>query len=191
MSSSTRPKPNLNRQDWLLAALETSINDGISAISIDRLSTSLGVTRGSFYHHFADRSELLDSLLEYWAYELTLRIREQVSSLRLDPATTLLVLLRTIQAEKAAKYDAVFRAWALHDERARAVVTQVDEARLAYIRSQFEELGFEGVELESRARLFLYYEVAAPAMFLEQSEVDTEAMLLDRHRTLTTRCREN
>jgi len=187
MSTSTRPKPNLTRQDWLLAALDTAMNEGIAAISIDRLATTMGVTRGSFYHHFSDRIDLLDSLLEYWSYELTLRIRELVSSLKLDPATTLLVLLRTIRAEQAAKYDAVFRAWALSDERARAVVAKVDDARLNFIRSQFEALGFEGAELETRARLFLFYEVAAPAMFLEQNKVDSEDMLLARHRLLTTR----
>jgi AcrR family transcriptional regulator len=190
MATSIRPKSNLNRQDWLVTALEVLTEQGIAAVTVDRLSTTLNVTRGSFYHHFKDRAELLDSLLQHWSTHLTTRIRDQVAGLQLDPSTTLLVLLRTIRNERAALYDAPFRAWALHDERAREVVSRVDEERLAFIRSQFEGLGFEGTELESRARLFLYYEMAAPAMLFRDSSVDSEALLLERHRMLTTRCKD-
>ena len=126
MTASIRPKSNLNRQAWIVKALEILIEQGFAAVTIDRLSTALDVTRGSFYHHFKDRADLLDSLLQHWSTELTMRIRDQVASLKLDPSTTLLVLLRTIRTQRAAVLDAPFRAWALHDERAHAVVQKVD-----------------------------------------------------------------
>jgi AcrR family transcriptional regulator len=187
MKVKRKPRKNLNREDWIAASLELLVAEGIGAVSIDRLATGLGVTRGSFYHHFSDRNELLDVLLGHWAEELTYRVRDDVISLKLDPATTLLVLLRNIRSKEAAKYDAPFRAWAIHDERAREVLTSIDQVRYATIRSQFEQLGFEGPALHARARMFLYYETAAPAIFLTREGVDGEAVLAERLRILTSK----
>lgn len=187
MKATRKPRKNLNREDWIAASLELLVSEGIGAVSIDRLASGLGVTRGSFYHHFSDRNELLDALLSYWADELTYRVRDDVVSLKLDPATTLLVLLRNIRSKDAARYDAPFRAWALHDERAREVLASVDQVRYETIRSQFEQLGFDGPELQARARMFLYYEIAAPAIFLARESMDREAVLAERLRILTSK----
>lgn len=179
-----RRKTRLGRRDWVLAALELLVAEGVSAVTVDRLSRQLKVTRGSFYHHFSDRDELLDALLSHWSDSLTFQIRDQVARLKLDPATTLLVLLRTIRSERAAVLDAPFRAWALHDERAAAVLRQVDDARLKFVRQQFKALGFSGIDLENRARLFLFYEMASPASFVDRE--GWEERLIERHRLLTS-----
>jgi hypothetical protein len=96
-----------------------------------------------------------------WTYT----VRDQVSALGLDPSTTLFALMNAIRSNRAADYDAPIRAWALHDPLAREVVKKVDEARLNFIQAQFEALGFTGLDAENRARLYLHYEMAAPAMF--------------------------
>ncbi|MEA3413541.1 MAG: TetR/AcrR family transcriptional regulator [Pseudomonadota bacterium] len=186
MSNANKPKQRLTRQDWIDAAIELLTEAGICAVSIDRLATQLGVTRGSFYHHFADRGDLLQAVLAHWAQQWTYAIRKQIGALGLDPSTTLFALMNAIRNNQATDYDAPFRAWALHDPLAREVVRQVDEARLGYIRSQFEALGFSGEDLENRTRLYLYYEVTAPAMFASPSPEQQERLLLERHRFLTT-----
>ena len=128
-----RPKPRLNRRDWLDTALRVLVYEGIHAVTIERLASSLGVTRGSFYHHFKDRSELQRALLEYWQTEATERIMEQVAVLQLDPGTTLLALSRAIRHSKAAQYDVAFRNWALHDNYAMELVRNTDEMRAEVI----------------------------------------------------------
>jgi AcrR family transcriptional regulator len=185
MSKKTRPKPRLTRQDWIDAAIQQLAEAGIGAVSVEQLAGRLGITRGSFYHHFADREDLLRAMLKCWAQRWSYSIREQIAALGLDPGTTLLALMRAIRSQGASDYDAPFRAWALHDPLARAAVEQVDEARLAFIRSQFEGLGFTGLELENRARLYLYYEVARPAMFVSLPPQQDEELLRERHRFLT------
>ncbi len=187
MSIVTQLKPRLNRQDWIDAALDLLIAAGIDAVRIDRLANTLGVTRGSFYHHFSGRSDLLHDLLDYWAQRWTYDVRDQIANLGLDASTSLLALMRAIRSNKAANFDAPFRAWALHDPMAREVVSKVDQARLDFIQSQFEAIGFQGLEAENRARLFLYYEAAAPAMFFDQTKEKDEALLVARHLFLTTR----
>jgi hypothetical protein len=98
----------------------------------------------------------------------------------------LIALIRIIRSNRAAEYDAPFRAWALHDPLAREVLLQVDEVRLETIKTQFEGLGFTDLDAENRARLFLYYEIAAPALFAELSPEQEEKLLVERHRFLTS-----
>jgi AcrR family transcriptional regulator len=186
MGKNSHTKPRLTRQDWIDAAIQQLLEAGIGAVSIEQLATRLGITRGSFYHHFADREDLLRAMLDYWAQRWTYDVRDALAALGLDPGTTLLALMRAIRSQGAADYDAPFRAWALHDLMAREVVGQVDAVRLSYIQSQFEALGFARLDAENRARLFLYYVVAEPAIVARPSAERDEELLKERHRFLTT-----
>jgi len=186
MKTDSQATERLKRQDWIDAAIELLKEAGIGAVTVDRLAAKLNITRGSFYHHFADRTDLLRAMLDHWTHDRTFAIRSQVAALGLDPSTTLLVLMKAIRSSGAADYDAPFRAWALHDPLAREVLKHVDEARLAFIQAQFEALGFTGLDAENRARLYLHYEMAAPAMFAGPSQERDEQLLMERHRFLTT-----
>jgi len=168
------------RQAW-----EAFVSGGIGAVSVKDLARKLEVTRGSLYHHFADRQDLLQELLQYWEEHWTLKVREDVRALDLDPSETLLALARIIRQRGASRYDVRVRAWALDDPQVRGLVRQVDEERLEFIRSQFDALGFDELEAESRARQFLYYEMAEPAVLAGQSEELKEELLLARHALLT------
>jgi AcrR family transcriptional regulator len=180
-----RARRRLNRNDWLSQAWEAFVSGGIGAVSVNDLARQLDVTRGSFYHHFADRHDLLQELLRYWEENWTLRVREDVRALDLDPSETLLVLARVIRERGASRHDVRMRAWALEDPAVREIVRQVDEERLEFIRSQFDAIGFDQLEAESRARQFLYYEMAEPAVLAEQSPELEEKLLLARHALLT------
>lgn len=176
----------LARTDWLNAAIEVLSDGGIAAVSIVQLANVLGVTRGSFYHHFTDREDLLRAILDYWEERWTVDIREQVNSQQLPPADMLRALVRSIRDNRAADHDAPFRAWALHDPLAHAVLEKVDAFRLNYIRSLFKAAGFTGIDAENRARLLLYYEMSDPAFFAAR-DPDIENRLLDQRLNLLLR----
>lgn len=176
----------LARTDWLNAAIEVLGEGGIAAVSIVQLANVLGVTRGSFYHHFTDREDLLRAILDYWEERWTVDIREQVNSQQLPPADMLRALVRSIRDNRAADHDAPFRAWALHDPLAHAVLEKVDAFRLNYIRSLFKAAGFTGIDAENRARLLLYYEMSDPAFFAAR-DPDIENRLLDQRLNLLLR----
>ncbi len=186
MKQQVHPKPRLTRSDWVNAGIEMLAEEGIGAVKVDRLAAKLGITRGSFYHHFNDREELLREMLDYWAKQRTYSIRDEIAALDLDPTTALLALIKAIRSKKAASFDAPFRAWALHDPLALEVIRHVDEERLGFICHWFESLGFEDLEAENRARLFLYYEMSEPTMFADQSPEIEEQLVVKRHRFLTT-----
>lgn len=178
MKSTNNLKVFLTREDWVNAAIQTLFESGIGSVSIVQLASALGVTRGSFYHHFTDRKALLLAMLNHWEETWTIAIREEVGGLELSPAELLRALIQSIHEHKAAAFDATFRAWALHDPLARTTLERVDAFRLAYIISLFEAAGFKGIDAENRARLLLYYEMSAPAFFAEQN-TETQAQLID------------
>ena len=180
-----RAPGRLDREDWLNQAWGAFVSGGIGAVSIQALAEQLGVSRGSFYHHFADRQDLEQEMLRYWEERWTLAVRENVRSLGLDPANTLMALMNTIRHWRASAYDVMVRAWAIQDSSVQDAVRRVDEERLAFIRSQFVALGFDELEAENRARLFLYYEMAEPAVMVEQSPELEAKLVLARHSLLT------
>ncbi len=59
-------RERLSADDWVAAALEVLVNEGIDAVKILSLARKLGVTRGSFYWHFENHEALLNRLLEVW-----------------------------------------------------------------------------------------------------------------------------
>lgn len=185
MKQATKRKSRSTRQDWVVAAFEILVELGVASVTVDRIAERTGVSRGSFYHFFSDRDELLQAILEYWTENWTTSVRKQVTALGLDPKTTLFALMKFIRANKAADYDAPIRAWALHDSLARKVVKQADEIRLDFIRSQFLNMGFRGLDAENRARLLLHYEMANPAIHYDSTAEDDEILLEMRHDLLT------
>ena len=165
MSVNRKKTSVLNRESWVTAAIEVLVESGIGAISISRLAEKLNITRGSFYHHFGGREDLLIAVLQYWEESLTINIRVKVEALRLPPRETLKQLVRIIRKYKAAEYDAAFRAWGSHDSLCREVLERVDSFRLEYIKSQFEEAGFSGLDALNRAQILLFTEMSEPTFF--------------------------
>ena len=59
-------RARLSADDWVTAALDVLVSDGIGAVKVLPLAKRLGVTRGSFYWHFENHEALLNRLLEVW-----------------------------------------------------------------------------------------------------------------------------
>jgi len=165
MNAQSKPKTRLSRSSWLEAALVLLHSDGIKAVTVDAVASRLGITRGSFYHHFQDKSDLSREMLGYWKQKWTIEIRDDVDALGLDGLQSLTALGNLIRHRKAAGYDTAVRSWAIHDDLALDVVRETDKIRLNFIRNQFERIGFTGLDLENRSRIFLYYAMTEPAFF--------------------------
>ena len=56
----------LSREDWVSAAAERLRERGARTVSVEAIARALGVSKGSFYWHFKDRSALIEALLEGW-----------------------------------------------------------------------------------------------------------------------------
>jgi AcrR family transcriptional regulator len=117
--------------EWCAAGLALLRDEGVGAVTVDRLCAALGKTKGSFYHHFRNLDAYLGALLARWEEELTdTPIRDAAGerdptrrSARLDAA-----VLRLDH-----RLDVAVRAWARRDARARTAMARVDARRIAYL----------------------------------------------------------
>jgi AcrR family transcriptional regulator len=125
----------LTRRRWLKEGLALLEEAGAEALTIESLTNRLGVTKGSFYHHFANYQDFKERLLEFWEEEGTLRIIQWAEQEASPPEK----LARVMQASlHPSRLDVALRAWALQDEQVRVHQQRIDQERLAY----FEALVF-------------------------------------------------
>ncbi len=114
-------------QAYFDEALRLLAREGRNGLRIGRLCAALGVTSGSFYHHFGSWERFVAALLEHWEHEEVGRIVELVNS-RDDPferITMLKHLVLTVPHES----ETAIRAWATTDAVVDAAQRAVDEGR--------------------------------------------------------------
>ena len=159
----------VSKDQWLSMALDTLESNGVEAVKIERLAKSLGISRSGFYWHFKNRQDLLKQLLQYWVREYTGIVSDNPDVKKLNPKKRLSAVMDIIRDKNLTKYDLAITAWAKADPMARKVLKKALDIRVDYLRSIFAELGFDGDELEMRARLFVCYDAWEDTMFPDTS----------------------
>src|ERR1043166_6198132 len=99
--------PTLGAEQWMEAVLDLIATDGLAAVTIPRLATILGVTKGSFYWHLSSLDDLIVRAVERWEAEDVEAI-ESISAIE-TPAKRLESLFeRAMAADRAhALYPAL------------------------------------------------------------------------------------
>jgi AcrR family transcriptional regulator len=137
----------LSRESWLTAAVEALRRGGIDGVRIDALARELGVSRGSFYWHFRDRGELLETILARWEEETAWLIAG--ASGALTPRER---AFRYFELANASPYppDREIFAWARRDSKVARRVEAVEARRVAF----FERIAVDcGIPDERAHRL--------------------------------------
>ena len=150
------------RAQWLNAGLEALRKGGVGSVRVERLAGDVGITKGSFYHHFRDRGALLDAVIEYWSREMTDAEFERIQTLRGGLAARLVALAEDVLEKGMGRYDPAIRAWARGDRKVAAAVAQVDRRRIKALAGFFEEGGFTSAEARTRARTFYTFLLGEP-----------------------------
>jgi AcrR family transcriptional regulator len=117
--------------DWCAAGLSLLRDEGIGALTVDRLCAALGKTKGSFYHHFRGLEAYLAALLARWEEDLTDAPMREAGT-EADPRRRGARLDEVVRGLDH-RLDLAVRAWALRDARARAAMARVDARRVAYL----------------------------------------------------------
>lgn len=142
--SAAMTPPVTPRDRWLREGLTVLAELGAPALRIDRLAERLGMTKGSFYHHFDGLAGYKAELLAYFGELSTMRYIEAVESVpnltarqRLNRLMTL--VLRSPDAE--GPLEVAFRAWAQQDPDVHEAQRRVDAIRVDYLRDLCREIG--------------------------------------------------
>jgi AcrR family transcriptional regulator len=154
-------KERLGRSDWIYEAVRVLGEEGVEAVRVEPLAKRLGVTKGSFYHHFGDRDELLLAILDTWHERATSLVIEVVNQHSRRPDERLRHLLEmAIDPTLRGVFrfvDVAIREWARKDRRVQSMLESVDAERIAYIAERLVALGCDKAEAETRSFLIYSY----------------------------------
>jgi len=123
------------------------------------LAQTLGVTRGSFYWHFADHADLVKVLLARWQQrEIAEGLRIQAESSD-DPQADLLRLLDLALARgggdlKNLRFELALRGLGRRDSGVAQMLVEVDAARMALFEAKFLRLTRDAKSATDLAALF-------------------------------------
>ncbi|MFC3614878.1 TetR/AcrR family transcriptional regulator [Lutimaribacter marinistellae] len=179
------PGPRFDREAWLRAALKVLTQDGQAKLNVEKIAADLGVTKGSFYHHFRNRGDFVGSIVDFWADEFTSKPIKMLKASRRSPAGRLLQIMEAVNEGGLNLYDAAFRSWAAQDPSVAEVVRQVDIARHRTINDLFAGMGFEGDELRERTRIWLVFHSAQSTVHIPEDAAVTKETIMHRFRFFT------
>src|SRR5258708_17282868 len=75
----------LSAKDWLDQGLKTLAERGFTALKAEPLAKALGVSRGSFYWHFADIGAFHAAILKHWREVAAQQILPQLQAAPRSP----------------------------------------------------------------------------------------------------------
>jgi AcrR family transcriptional regulator len=153
------------RSSWIDEGLKALAAGGPDAVRIEPLARALGVTKGGFYWHFADRRALLEELLDAWERVMIDEVIERVEGGGGDSRAKLRRLFELAQAASSAgllKTDLAIRDWSRRDETVARRLRRVDNRRMDYMRPLFGAFCPDEDDVEARCMLAMALFVGSP-----------------------------
>jgi AcrR family transcriptional regulator len=141
------------RRKWIDEGLRALAAGGPDAVRIEPLARALGVSRGGFYWHFADRGGLLEEMLDTWERATTDEVVEQLEREGGDASAKLRRLL-ALTSSRVLMIDLAVRDWARRDPAVAARLHRIDDRRMAGLRGLFGSLCTNQGDVEARSMLF-------------------------------------
>lgn len=146
----TTPR-RLGANDWCMAALAVIGELGVDQVTVEGLARDLGVTKGSFYWHFADRAALLAAALDLWERSATVAIIDRLAGIA-DRREPLLALFAASFADTDnGPLDAALVV-RVDDPVVGPVVRRVTEQRIAFLVTLLRDVGLSPATARRRAR---------------------------------------
>lgn len=148
-----------SKLDYFDAGMDLLGSGGVRAITIARLCASLGVTKGSFYHHFTGVEDYRTQLLVHWSTEREQQVAAAATA-STDPYERL-DLLRDSSVSLHHEAEAAIRAWSRTDPGAWQVRASVDATREHTVAQAFVAVGVPPERAEFFGRLAVVVLVGA------------------------------
>ncbi|WP_312874456.1 TetR/AcrR family transcriptional regulator [Actinomadura litoris] len=139
---------------WIEEGLRALAAGGPEAVRIEALAKSLGVTKGGFYGHFADRNALLEAMLDVWERESIDDVVARVAHEGGDARAKIRLAGRlTLSGDRLLPIDLAVRDWARRDEVVSERLRRVDNQRITLAREMIGTFCSDPDEIEARSLL--------------------------------------
>ncbi|AZZ81925.1 MULTISPECIES: TetR/AcrR family transcriptional regulator [Gordonia] len=146
----------LGADDWLDAAVEVLLEDGIGGLKISRLSSRLGVTKGSFYWHFTDIATMKSELADHCRKVQAAAVTRLANLEELPPVERIEGMAGLISDPRRWRMEAAMRRWAETDGSIADSIAELDGQIFQISHQAMRELGFDEAEAHARATTLLY-----------------------------------
>jgi AcrR family transcriptional regulator len=135
------------RDEWIRAAATALGRGGVESVRVEALARQLGLTKGSFYWHFADRGALLDALLDAW--EGGSRAALAAATQPATPEERVASFFRELPRPMNGVSEV--HAWARHDRSVAERVSVIERERLVFLKEQLSQMGASLIDAHRRA----------------------------------------
>jgi len=149
-------RARLGVSDWIAASMRLLVTEGPAALKISRLTDTLGVTKGSFYWHFADIAALKSALAEHCEAQQRAAAEHVQALSDLPAAERLDAMVDFISEPRRWSAEAAVRSWSHSDRTLCASIAELDRRLHKAIHQAMLDLGFDGDDAQARASLLLY-----------------------------------
>lgn len=159
------------RDRWLNEGIEVLAEQGADGVRIDRIAARLGLSKGSFHHHFKGAAGYKRDLLDHLADVQIGAFDTAVAESGVGPDTPPRDILRNLTAILDAHslyrptLETALRAWALTDKDAALTQARIDESRLHALRAIWHRISDD--EEVVRLSALLPYVIALGASILQ------------------------
>jgi AcrR family transcriptional regulator len=141
----------LTRTQWLEQGLLTLAEQGPQFVKIDVLCQALGVTKGSFYHHFEHHAAFVTALLDHWEGTYTRQLIEAVAGI--EGSIERAAHLSQLVYSKDMRPEVAMRAWGKSHAEVAARVQGVDTQRIDYLSQLAMQMGAHAAQAKLLAQM--------------------------------------
>lgn len=127
--------------DYFVAGLDLLADEGPNGVTVASLCRRLGVTKGSFYHHFGGTPDFMVRLLRHWEGQEEQLLKEAQVRAERDRPTEVAKLAATWAVRHET--ETAVRALARTDPVAGQVLRRVDARREENLHRLFVHLGMD------------------------------------------------
>jgi AcrR family transcriptional regulator len=146
-----------SRTDWIEAGLAAVADDGPNGLRIDRLCRRLGVSKGSFHHHFAGSGDFKKTVLAAYQTLVVEALDQAIDHTAADSPKAALAGLTAAIAGRESFYrselEVAMRAWAFSDPEVREVQERIDMRRLESLQRIWSRILDDPAEVHTAALL--------------------------------------
>lgn len=166
---------------WLNAAYQVLVSEGVDKIRIATLAEGLATTRTAFYWYFDGREALLDALVAQWQAKNTGNFIAKVSAYAasINEAVFNMFDCWLDPALFDAPFDLAIRNWSKGDPALAVKVAEADRMRIEALIAMFARHGYAPREAFTRAHTVYYVQIGYISMLVVDEPAERLARMPD------------
>jgi len=152
VSAALHANTRVGKDDWTRQALDVIAEKGVAGVKVESLARQLGITKGSFYWHFRDRSNLIEAALELWYRLGTAEVIERLDRIE-DPEQRLRALFTESFGDFVGGPIDALLLGQVDDPTVGPMVVRCTSERLEFLTRTYRTLGLSPQRAAARSRL--------------------------------------